>query len=154
MGSVFTRCFVMGHHAEMTLQIDPEKQSVDLGIVIRDSEASLTFYRDILGLKHEMDMPMPIGGGGVMHRMKSGSATLKLVRFDTPPTVSNAPGQIPGSTGLRYFTIWISNLDEAMAQIEAAGYTVSTPIVTVRPGIRVAIVEDPDGNLVELLQNG
>ena len=138
----------------MTLQIDPEKQSIDLGIVIRDSEASLAFYRDILGLEHVMDMPMPIGGGGVMHRMKSGSATLKLVRFDTAPTVSNAPGPIPGSIGLRYFTIWISNLDEAMAQIEAAGYAVSTPIVTVRPGVRVAIVVDPDGNLVELLQNG
>ena len=144
----------VGQHGEMTIQIDPAKQSIDIGIVIRDSEKSLAFYRDLLGCEHTMDMPMPLGGGGVMHRLQSGTTTLKLVHFDKVPTAANPPGGITGAVGLRYFTIWITNLDEAVAAVEAAGHTIVTPIVTVRPGVRIAIMEDPDGNLVELLQNG
>ena len=37
------------------------KDSIDLGIVISDADASLAFYRDTLGFEHVGDMPMPGG---------------------------------------------------------------------------------------------
>ena len=49
----------------MTMQIG--KAGVDLGIVVRDLDAMLAFYRDTLGLYHEGQNPVP--GGGVMHRL-------------------------------------------------------------------------------------
>ena len=49
--------------------------------------------RVIHGLEHVGDMPMPIGGGGTMHRVQCGDSLLKLVAFDeTPPAA--APGGI------------------------------------------------------------
>ena len=41
------------------------KDSIDLGIVINDSEKSLALYRDTLGFEHVGDMPA--GGGTTMH---------------------------------------------------------------------------------------
>jgi catechol 2,3-dioxygenase-like lactoylglutathione lyase family enzyme len=41
------------------------KDSIDLGIVVRDAEASLAFYRDTLGFTDAGTMPMP--GGGTMY---------------------------------------------------------------------------------------
>lgn len=38
------------------------------------------------------------------------------------------------------------------AACEAAGYRVAVPVTELRPGITISIIEDPDGNWVELLQ--
>ena len=35
--------------------------------------------------------------------------------------------------------------------LKAAGYKVAVPVTELRPGITIAIVEDPDGNWVEFL---
>ena len=45
------------------MAIQHQQRAIDLGIVIQDSERSLAFYRDLLGMNHEGDMPMPGGGG-------------------------------------------------------------------------------------------
>ncbi len=37
------------------------KDSIDLGIVVCDADASLVFYRDTLGFTFEGEMPMPGG---------------------------------------------------------------------------------------------
>ena len=58
---------------------------------------------------------------------------------------------------MRYWTISVSNLDELVAACEAAGYNVPVPPREVspesRPNTRIAFVEDPDGNRVELLED-
>jgi len=50
-------------------------------------------------------------------------------------------------------TAWtVDDLDAAHARaVEAGGRSVWTPRDTPEPGLRIAIVADPDGNLVELL---
>jgi catechol 2,3-dioxygenase-like lactoylglutathione lyase family enzyme len=62
------------------------------------------------------------------------------------------PGGIGGATGYRYWTISVSNISELVAACAKAGRTVVVPEREFRPGIRIAIVEDPDGNWVEFLQ--
>jgi glyoxylase I family protein len=136
----------------MTLQLDPAKNSVDIGIVISDSEKSLAFYRDTLGLKHLADMPMPVGGGGTMHRMECGTTTLKLVKWNNVPGAANPPGGLHTAVGLRYITIWVKNLTEATAACDTAGYKVVVQPSEIRKGVSISMVEDPDGNWVELLE--
>lgn len=127
------------------------KSAIDLGIVVSDGPRALAFYCDLLGLEHVADMPMPIGGGGTMHRVQCGDSLLKLVVFDeTPPAASG--GGIPGALGLRYLTLIVSNLDEVLALCVGADVTVVAPAIDLRPGIRIGIVEDPDGNLVEFVE--
>jgi len=130
------------------------KQAIDLGIVIRDSEASLRFYRDTLGFEHVADIPMPLGGGGTMHRLQCGETLVKLVKFDEVPPAANPPGGLSTATGLRYFTMIVSNLAEMMTACEAGGYKVVVSTREARPGVTIGMVEDPDGNWVEFVQNG
>ena len=125
------------------------KDSIDLGIVVRDAEASLHFYRDILGLDDQGEMPMP---GGTMHRLLCGTSLIKLVSLSRAPAASSPPGGIAGATGYRYWTLSVSNLDEATAQAEEAGREIVISPREIRPGIKISMIEDPDGNWVELLQ--
>lgn len=134
----------------MTVQL--AKSAIDLGIVITDSERSLAFYCEFLGLEHVADTPMPIGGGGTMHRVQCGDTLLKLVNLNTTPPPSPGGG-IPGALGFRYLTLIVSNLDEMVAACASADVKVVVPLTEVRPGVRILMVEDPDGNWVEFVEN-
>ncbi len=126
------------------------KDSLDLGVVVSDGQAALAFYRDVLGLQHVGDMPMP--GGGTMHRLAVGGSVLKLVQLPGAVQRPDPPGPFNGSLGLRYFTFPVTDIAETMAACEAAGRPVIWPVRALRPGLWVAMVEDPDGNWVEFLQ--
>lgn len=127
------------------------KSAIDLGIVVRDGERSLAFYCGVLGLEHVGDIPMPIGGAGTMHRVQCGDSLLKLVCFDSTPA-NAAGGGIPGALGYRYVTMIVSNLAEVVQACVDADVPVAVPISQVREGVRIAIVEDPDGNWVEFVE--
>ncbi len=125
------------------------KQGIDLGMITGQPAAMLTFYRDVLGFRQEPDTPFP--GGGVMHRVWCGESLIKIVAPAKLPEAKAAGGGITGATGMRYFTISVNNLEALVADSRAAGSTVVVEPREARPGIRIAIVTDPDGNLVEFL---
>lgn len=133
------------------MPINITKDSIDLGLVTTNAEALVSFYRDTLGLEQEGEMAMP--GGGQMTRLKCGSSVLKIVVNAKEPKAAAAPGGIRGATGFRYFTISTKNLAGVTAECEAAGYKVAVPPTEIRAGVFIAMIEDPDGNWVELLQN-
>ena len=126
------------------------KSSIDLGIVTRDAEAALKFYRDTLGFEYQGDMPMP--GGGTMHRLLCGESLIKVIELAEAPAAEAPPGGIQGATGYRYWTLSIDNLSEVLQQCQAAGYQVVMPKTEIRPGISIGFVADPDGNWVEFLE--
>jgi len=127
------------------------KDSIDIGIVVRDADAALKFYRDTLGFEDTGTMPM--AGGGTMYRLLCGSTLVKVVAPDKELPAPAPPGGITGAYGYRYWTISVPNLDELTAKCEAAGTKVAVKPREIREGVRISIVEDPDGNWVELLEN-
>ncbi len=127
------------------------KDSIDLGIVTNDPEAMISFYRDVLGFTEAGTMPLP---GGGMTRLMCGSSSIKIVTMKRPVENKAAPGGLGGATGYRYWTMTVSNLAEIVATCEAAQATVAVPITELAPGVSLAIVEDPDGNWVEFVQQG
>ncbi len=126
------------------------KPAIDLGIVTNNLEAMLGFYRDTLGLEFEAAIPMP--GGGVMNRFKVGESVIKIIETDPKPAASAAPGGIRGATGYRYWTITVRNLADCVARAAAQGSKIVVPAKVIRPGVTIAIIADPDGNWVELLE--
>jgi glyoxylase I family protein len=132
----------------MTLSI--VKESIDLGIVTKDPDKMLAFYRDTLGLALVGELPMP--GGGLMYRLKCGSSIIKVVVNGRHPAAAAPPGGIGGATGYRYWTISINNLEQSVNACKDAGYKVVVPVTEFRPGVSIAIIEDPDGNWVEFVQ--
>ena len=130
--------------------IELTKDSIDLGIVVKDKDAALKFYRDTLGFDFQEETQM--GGGMVMQRLLCGTSLIKLVTFAETPGEANPVGGINTATGYRYWTISVSNLEELAAECKAAGYNVPMEPREIRPGVSIAMVEDPDGNWVELLK--
>ncbi len=130
--------------------LEISSQAIDIGIVARDANAMLSFYRDLLGLEQESIVEMP--GGGIMNRLRAGDSIIKIIVFNPTPPGNAVPGGIRTASGLRYLTIHISNLDAATHTIEAAGHTVVVGCRTLRQGVAISIVQDPDGNWLELVE--
>jgi catechol 2,3-dioxygenase-like lactoylglutathione lyase family enzyme len=133
------------------MPIDLKKSAIDMGIVTTNPEPMLAFYRDLLGFRFEATIEMP--GGSTMHRLWCGDSLIKIVQHKKDPAATAAPGGINGATGYRYWTISVNNLDEITAECESAGYKVRVPITEIRPGVKISMVEDPDGNWVEFLSS-
>ncbi len=130
------------------------KDAINLGIVTNNGEEMVAFYRDVLGFEHEGDINMEAVGIKVMHRLWFADSLIKIVVPVDAPSKAAAPGGIAGATGYRYWTLTVSNLDEILAAADAAGRTIVWPRREIRPGVSVAMVEDPDGNWVEFLEKG
>jgi catechol 2,3-dioxygenase-like lactoylglutathione lyase family enzyme len=92
---------------------------IDLGIVVRDIDACLPFYRDTLGLslRRELDVP----GGSRIDDFAVGDCALKLVTHKRTPDAANPPGGSMGGPGLRYRTLGTDDIEAAVARCEAAG---------------------------------
>jgi len=129
--------------------VELTKSGIDLGIVTQNGAAALGFYRDLLGLRQEPDMPFPMGG--TMHRLWCGDSLIKIVVPDKTPGAEATPGPIAEATGYRYFTLSVSNIEELVTACKDAGVTVLVGPIEIRPGATIAMVEDPDGNWVEFL---
>jgi catechol 2,3-dioxygenase-like lactoylglutathione lyase family enzyme len=128
------------------------KDSFDLGIVVADIERSLGFYRDFLGLPFQRKMPM--SKTTTLHFLAAGTGAIKLWEVAEPPAPNQQGWPLEGAPGYRYITLSVSNLDEVLDGAAAAGVEVRVPATELMPGVKIAILADPDGNSVELLQAG
>ena len=126
------------------------KQAIDLGIVTRNGPEMLAFYRDLLGFRHEADTPF--GPTGIMHRLWCGDSLIKICVPDPAPAKSPEPGMIGQASGYRYWTMIVDNLEDIVDECVRAGRDVVVPIKEIRKAVWIAIVADPDGNLVEFVR--
>ena len=124
---------------------------IDIGIVVKDIDATLPFYRDALGLKVLFDFELPTGSH--MWQLAVGECVVKLVTHKTTPAAANPPGGSGGGTGLRYWTMGVDDIDVSVGQCKDHGATIALDVTQLMPGIRIAMIEDPEGNVVEFLEN-
>jgi len=125
------------------------KESIDLGIICGDIQASLHFYQDLLGLTSAGTNPATTG---TMHRLRFGSSDVKLI--DPTKRPGSGPVGIDQQLGFRHLTFVVTNLDEVIARLEAENIEFTRPKTEVRPGTTIAMVKDPDGNIVEFVERG
>ncbi len=124
---------------------------MQVGIVPRDLAASLAFYRDVLGLPYVG--ARPVIEGRTLHLFEFDGGILKLLEqpADAPPVTEHAPGgDFQTATGVRWITFDVADLDAIVAR--CAGRRFQMPVTRLRPGLRVCIVEDLDGNAIELVE--
>jgi catechol 2,3-dioxygenase-like lactoylglutathione lyase family enzyme len=125
----------------------PAKDSLDLGILVSDIEASLNFYQNLLGLDFVGITPLWFG---TMHRLRFGTSDFKLIEPNTIPP-RGALG-LEAQLGFRYVTFVIENLSELCSKLLSEGIEFALPEKEIRPGVRIAMVKDPDGNIVEFVE--
>jgi catechol 2,3-dioxygenase-like lactoylglutathione lyase family enzyme len=129
--------------------MQPAKDSIDLGIICGDIQASLHFYQELLGLTSAGVNPATTG---TMHRLRFGSSDVKLIDPTTRP--GTGPIGIDQQLGFRYLTFVVTNLDEVIQRLEAEHIEFTRPKTEIRPGTTIAMVKDPDGNIVEFVERG
>ena len=130
--------------------IELARDDLDVGLIAYHADEMLRFYNEVLALPSAGINPIP--GIGVMHRFAIGTQVLKVTVTDerpAAPTVTEFPWQ---AGGMRYWTIHVVDLDAVLAGLAAHGVTSVTGAVEPRPGVRYAIVMDPDGNGIEFVQ--
>jgi len=129
--------------------MQPAKDSIDLGIICGDIQASLHFYQDLLGLTSAGVNPATTG---TMHRLRFGTSDVKLI--DPTKRPGTGPLGIDQQLGFRYLTFVVTNLDEVIQRLEAENIEFTRPKTEIRPGTTIAMVKDPDGNIVEFVERG
>lgn len=127
--------------------IKPAKDALDLGILVGNIDKSLEFYQHTLGLEFVGETTVWYGK---ISRLRFGNSDLKLVAPNELPP-KGAMG-LENQLGFRYITLVVENLSEICKQLRKAGVKFALDETETRPGVRVAMVEDPDGNIVEFLQ--
>jgi glyoxylase I family protein len=129
-------------------------------ICTTDLAASMTFWRDGLGLVEQMDAPFtgdwPTLWGGTSTALRSvflgdpaspDNGVVELVEMDDlGPAPAPAPGPTVGFLLLSLF----ADLDEVLPRLAALGVGGVPRVITVH-GVRLAVVEDPNGVRVELM---
>jgi catechol 2,3-dioxygenase-like lactoylglutathione lyase family enzyme len=125
----------------------PGKDSLDLGIVVSDIKASLKFYQELLGLEFVGITPVWFG---TMHRLRFGTSDFKLIEPQKVPP-KGALG-LENQVGFRYVTFQVKNLSELCSELKSKGIEFALPERETRPGVRIAMVKDPDGNIVEFVE--
>jgi predicted enzyme related to lactoylglutathione lyase len=124
---------------------------VEVGVVVRDADTMAAFYGDVLGLEEVSGFDFT---GGSMRRFLHGDAIVKLVATAPPPELSNPPnGPAGGAAGVRYISVAVDDLDASLERCTAAGGAVPVPKMEFRAGVHIAMVEDPEGNWIELVQS-
>lgn len=132
------------------MAVELQKPVLDAGIVTTDAETAHRFYGETLGLPLEGELDVP--GFGRVRRYTVGDSVLRVfVPVEKPASRGSCDG-FASQTGIRYLTLYIHNLEQVVADVESAGFKVVVPPRDLRPGVRVAQVEDAEGNAVELMQ--
>jgi catechol 2,3-dioxygenase-like lactoylglutathione lyase family enzyme len=129
------------------IKMKPAKESIDVGLLIEDAQPSLRFYKDLLGLKLIETRPVRTG---TMYRLRFGSSDLKLIESKTK--LPKGPSGLETQLGFRYVTFQIQGLSELCASLKAEGVEFVSQEKEIRPGVRIALVQDPAGNVVELFE--
>ena len=111
--------------------------------------AECEFYHDLLGLTK---VGVSEATTGTMHRLRFGTSDVKLI--DPTHRPGMGPIGIDQQLGFRYLTFVVTNLDEVIQRLEAEHIAFTRPKTTIRPGTTIAMVKDPDGNIVEFVERG
>jgi len=147
------------------------RQTIDLGVMVKDAEASAKFYKEIIGLTELPGFSAPAsfvkdtgltdGTSELVVRVFAlgDSPTATRLKLIQAPAGYGKPGDsstIDAQLGFRYLTIVVKDSKPALERIAKAGLKLEgkSPVelpAALAKGVYLTVVRDPDGNMVELV---
>ena len=113
--------------------------------LVGDVERSIAFYTQTLGFKLEQSMAPAFA------RVSSEDLTLWLAGPKSSAARAMPDGRAPAPGGCNRFVVEVDDLVSRVAEMKRAGARFRNEIV-VGPGGKQILLEDPDGNVIELFE--
>ena len=122
--------------------LKPAKDSVELLIFVSDIRKSLDFYQGTLGLEKTQELQKP---SALRHQPR---------QADGPQARTSAgPIGLEKQLGIRFLSFVIRDLSGVCTVLREKGVEFTVPETRVLPDMRIAMVKDPDGNIVEFVEH-
>jgi catechol 2,3-dioxygenase-like lactoylglutathione lyase family enzyme len=138
-----------------------------VGITVKDLDASIRFYHDVLGLEFSNE-PSPwfdgpelgpaVGVPGAGLRQVSlilGDSTFELLEYKSPPSETAKP-LLSNNIGASHVAFVVDDIVAKKAELESKGIEFYSDVNTVDEGVlagwRWVYFEDPDGYPLELVE--
>ena len=124
-------------------------QRFEVGLVSADGTL-VDFLAEVFELEV---LPAMSAGPGTLHRLQlPGDAVLKVMVPKEAPAAGGGSGPMFAVTGIRYLTLYVDDLDGVVARATARNGQVQHGPAQLAPGVRIAVLQDPDGNAIEVVE--
>ena len=129
-----------------------------------DLDRSLRFYKELFGFTEVFSSAWTVGSqltdrivgltdsSARVVMLKLGDTCLELFQYATPTPKPGEPRRPVCDHGITHLCVEVTDIDAEYARLMAAGMVFHCPPQDVGKGVRVTYGRDPDGNVVELLQ--
>ena len=159
--------FVAGALAFNVVENQPDftSETISIGIVTHDFDASLAFYTDVIGMQKtggfsvnkDFSDNSGLSNGdpfevAVLKLADSPDATeWKIVGFDKSPKTKPSK-HIQDRIGIQYVTIFVESVDPYIQKFNSMNIELlNQPGLTIPDGRRFLLIQDPNGIFVELI---
>ncbi len=117
-----------------------------VAIRVKDVERTLDFYAGKLGMREMMRLDRD----GRLWLLYLRITDTQFLEVFPEATGDRAPPR--EANGLNHLCLEVNSIDQAVAELEAAGVPLASPKKLGADGNMQAWIEDPDGNRIELMQ--
>ena len=135
---------------------------LELGFAVSNLEASLDFWRDALGFQEISRIETPdefarksgiAPGAYTVVRLKLPTGErVKLFQLDQAAERGVAPTTPLSTSGFAFLTLIVADIATALEHLRSSGGRVRAEVVRLRANVRTALIDDPDGITVELVE--
>jgi lactoylglutathione lyase len=113
-------------------------------------DRSLVFYQELLGMEIVRRRPIPQNRGEIAFlRSPDGEFALELTHYDDQKEFEQAEYM---KRTFDHLAFKVKDLRGLVQRVKDAGYNVTDEPFELSPGHWLAFIEDPDGTLIELIQ--
>ena len=116
---------------------------------VSNVEASLDFYRDTIGLEILKDITLEGGFGRAVVCVFPGGVGVEFIELNGG---DGKPQAVDGSVDTAMMALSVADIDQAYQLLKDKGYSISQPFDAA--GIKLMMLQDPDGRNVEIAQFG
>jgi catechol 2,3-dioxygenase-like lactoylglutathione lyase family enzyme len=135
-----------------------------IGICVSDLERSLRFYRDVLGFRPRNELAVRGEPADTLLRLKDvdlrarylerEGVCIELLHYASPGHAGDGAPRAMNALGLTHLSLRVDDLEGFLPRLAEAGATVlsETRIDIPQARTRAIFVADPDGTLIELVE--